>query len=139
MRSRIRSAAHILERVGLGLAGATCGLLVAVQVGSSIDALASEGFLIAMMVAGAIGFYLGIDTPPLEFEGATGPLAPKVDAAEFLTAAGTFLATLSALVAIGVIAIREMPHFSWNMLMLMGWVAGIAMQIVAGAIARTRR
>lgn len=139
MRSRIRKAAHVLERVGLGLAGATCGLLVSTQVGSSIDALASEAFLVAMMLGGAIGFYIGIDTPPLEFDGAVGGAPAAVDAAEFLTAVGTFLAALSALIAIGVIAFRETPHQSWNMLMLLGWIAGITMQIVAGAIARWRR
>ena len=66
MRFRVRKAAHVLERIGLAMAGAACGLFVAVHVGSSIAVLTSRGFLVVMMTGGAIGFYLGIDTPPLE-------------------------------------------------------------------------
>jgi len=41
--------------------------LVGTYVGSSIAALTSQGFLVVMMIGGAIGFYLGIDTPPVAF------------------------------------------------------------------------
>ena len=47
------------------MAGAACGLFVAAHVGTSVSALTSQGFLVIMMIAGAIGFYLGIDTPQL--------------------------------------------------------------------------
>jgi ammonia channel protein AmtB len=91
-----------------------------------------------MMIGGAIGFYLGIDTPPLAFHGPNAGPDQKVDSAEFLTAVGTFLATSAAFVSIGVIAFRETPHVSWNVLILTGWVVGLVMQTVAGAIARAR-
>jgi hypothetical protein len=65
MRSRVRRFAHVLERIGLAMAGGACGLFVAVHVGSSIRGLNSQGFIVIMMICGAIGFYLGIDTPPL--------------------------------------------------------------------------
>jgi hypothetical protein len=68
MQFRVRKAAHVLERIGLAMAGAACGLFVAIHVGSSIAALTSQGFLVVMMIGGAIGFYLGIDTPPLAFK-----------------------------------------------------------------------
>ena len=48
-----------------------------------------------MMICGAIGFYLGIDTPPLEFD-ANQPNR-KVDSAELFSAVGTFLAAMTAL------------------------------------------
>ena len=64
MRFRVRKFAHVLERTGLAMAGAAAGLFVAAHVGSSIAALTTQGFLLIMMIAGAIGFYLGIDTPP---------------------------------------------------------------------------
>ncbi|MFX8024233.1 hypothetical protein ABTK62_20520, partial [Acinetobacter baumannii] len=64
MRSRVRKFAHVLERFGLALAGAASGLFVAIHVGSSVSALTSQAFLLIMMLGGAIGFYLGIDTPP---------------------------------------------------------------------------
>ena len=133
MRFRVRKAAHVFERLGLAMAGAACGLFVSAHVGSSISALTSQGFLLIMMILGAVGFYLGVDTPQLTFHGEDDP---KIDAAEFLSAVGTFLATLTAFFAVGIIILREEPRIGWTWLIFAGWVAGIAMQIVAGAIAR---
>jgi len=135
MRFRFRKSAHVLERIGLAMAGAACGLFVSAHVGSSISALTSEGFLLAMMVIGAIGFYLGIDTPQLAFHGEDDS---KIDAAEFLSAVGTFCATLTAFFSVAIIILREAPHIAWTWLILVGWIAGISMQIVAGAKARSR-
>jgi hypothetical protein len=143
MQFRVRKAAHVLERIGLAMAGASSGLFVGVHVGSSFAGLTSQGFLVVMMIGGAIGFYLGIDTPPLAFhepnaEPSKSGSIGKVDAAEFLTAAGTFLATLAAFVSVGVIVLRENPRTFWTIAIMLGWVVGVMMQIVAGAIARTR-
>jgi hypothetical protein len=143
MQFRVRKAAHVLERVGLAMAGASSGLFVGVYVGTSFAALTSQGFLVVMMIGGAIGLYLGIDTPPLAFhepnaEPSKGGSGGKVDTAEFLTAAGTFLATLAAFVSVGVIVLRENPRSFWTMTIMLGWVVGVTMQIVAGAMARTR-
>jgi hypothetical protein len=143
MRSRVRRFAHVLERVGLAMAGAASGLFVAVHVGSSVAVFASQGFIVIMMFAGAVGFYLGIDTPPLPFhasnnEASNGGSGGKVDAAEFLSAVGTFLATLTAFVSICVIVIHGEPHIFWTITMMAGWVVGVMMQIIAGAIARRR-
>ena len=143
MQFRVRKAAHILERIGLAMAGASSGLFVGVHVGSSIATLTSQGFLVVMMIVGAIGFYLGIDTPPLAFHGPNGEPSKdgsgrKIDTAEFLSAVGTFLATLTAFVSVGVIVLRENPHTFWSIIIMLGWVVGVMMQIVAGAIARTR-
>src|SRR5580704_14585456 len=113
MQLRVRKAAHVLERSGLAMAGAACGLFVATHVGSSIAALTSLGFLVAMMICGAIGFYLGIDIPPLVFHGPNGEPSRsggRVDTTEFLSAVGTFLATLTAFISVGVIVLREDPH-----------------------------
>ena len=143
MRFRVRKAAHVLERIGLAMAGAACGLFVAVHVGSSIALLTSQGFLVVMMTGGAIGFYLGIDTPPLAFHGpnggpSKGDSGRKIDTAEFLSAVGTFLATFTAFVSVGVIVFHENPRIVWTTVIMLGWVVGLTMQIVAGAIARTR-
>ena len=135
MRSRVRRFAHVLERFGLAMAGAACGLFVAAHVGSSISVLTSQGFLLLMMAIGAIAFYLGIDTPQLPFHDDDDV---RIDAAEFLSAAGTFLATLTAFVSVGIIILREEPHIAWTYLIMAGWIAGISMQIVAGAKARMR-
>src|SRR5476651_1042664 len=143
MRSRMRKFAHVLERIGLAMAGAASGLFVAAHVGSSIAALTSQAFIVIMMIGGAVGFYLGIDTPPLAFyapddEGSKGSSGGKIDSAEFLSAVGTFLAALTAFVSVGVIVLRENPHIYWTMLIMLGWVVGVMMQIIAGAIARMR-
>ena len=143
MQFRVRKMAHVLERFGLALAGAACGLFVAAYVGSSVAAFASQWFLVIMMIGGAIGFYLGIDTPPLAFHGlnaeaSKGVSGGKIDTAEFLSAAGTFLATLTAFVSVGVIVLREDPHIFWTIAVMLGWVVGLMMQIIAGAIARAR-
>ncbi len=142
MRSRARKFAHVLERSGLAMAGAAAGLFVAAHVGSNIGALTTQGFLLAMMIVGAVGFYLGIDTPPLPFQESHEELvdgvSEKIDAAELLSAVGTFLAALTAFVSVGVILLRADPHLSLTWVVMAGWLAGVAMQIVAGTIARTR-
>jgi archaellum biogenesis protein FlaJ (TadC family) len=135
MRARVRKVAHIFERIGLAMAGAASGLFVGVHVGSSIALLTSQGFLLVMMISGAIGFYLGIDTPPQTFEHGH---SRQVDAAEFLSAAGTFLAALTAFVSVGVIVLRDNTHIFWTAVILLAWTVGVTMQIVAGAIARFR-
>jgi hypothetical protein len=143
MQLRVRKAAHVLERIGLAMAGASGGLFVGVHVGSSLAALASQGFLVVMMISGAVGFYLGIDTPQLAFHGPNAEpsrsgSSRKIDTAEFLSAVGTFLATLTAFVSVGVIVIREDPGTVWTIIIMLGWVVGVMMQIIAGAIARMR-
>jgi hypothetical protein len=137
LRFRVRKSAHVLERIGLAMAGASCGLFVSAHVGSSIGVLTSQGFLLSMMIAGAIAFYLGIDTPQLAFHSEDGDAS--VDAAEFLSSVGTFLATLTAFASVGIIILRQEPHIAWTWLIMAGWVLGISMQIVAGAKARMRR
>jgi hypothetical protein len=139
MRSRVRKFAHVLERLGLAMAGAASGLFVAIHVGSSVEALTSQAFLLIMMVGGAIGFYLGIDTPPQPFHPPDDPSsAGRVDAAEFLSAVGTFLAALAAFASVGVIVLRAEPHIFWTTAIMLGWVFGVSMQITAGTIARAR-
>jgi hypothetical protein len=141
MRSRVRKFAHVLERLGLAMAGAASGLFVGAHVGTSFAALTSEGFLLLMMLGGAIGFYLGIDAPQLAFHSDHGQ-APdskaKIDSAEFLSAVGTFLAAFSAFASVGIILLRHDPHMLWTLLIMAGWVFGISMQTVAGAMARYR-
>jgi hypothetical protein len=144
MRSRVRKFAHVLERLGLAMAGAASGLFVAALVGSSFALLTSQAFLLFMMMGGAVGFYLGIDTPPLPFHPTNGPPSSggtggRIDSAEFLSAVGTFLATFSAFASVGVIVLRHEPHIAWTAMIMAGWVVGVAMQIIAGAIARLRR
>ncbi|MCK1542114.1 hypothetical protein IVA87_08395 [Bradyrhizobium sp. 147] len=134
MRFGVRKTAHVFERVGLAMAGAACGLFVGAYVGSAIPTLTTQGFLLLMMVLGFIGFYIGIDTPQMPFDEAHS----QIDAAEFLSSAGTLCATLTALASVAVIVLRLDPHIAWTWLALLGWIGGVAMQIVAGTKARMR-
>jgi hypothetical protein len=140
MRSRVRRFAHVLERIGLAMVGAACGLFVAAHVGSSIAVFTSQGFLLIMMIGGAVGFYLGIDTPPLpEPKGEPASAGgTKVDSADLLSAVGTFLAALTAFASVSLIVLRQDLHVYGTMLIMTGWVVGVMMQIIAGAIARAR-
>ena len=144
MRFRVRKFAHVLERLGLAMAGAASGLFVGVLVGSSVEALTSQGFLLLMMIGGAVGFYLGIDTPALPFhptsgQPSNGGTVEKIDSAELLSAVGTFLATFSAFASVGMIVLRHDPHLAWTTMIMAGWIVGVTMQIIAGAMARLRR
>jgi hypothetical protein len=143
MKTRVRKVAHVLERLGLAMAGAASGLFVAALVGTSHSVLTNQAFLLLMMIGGAVGFYLGIDTPPAPFTPSTGRPAEgiwdgKIDTPELLSAIGTFLAALSAFACVGVIVLRRDPHLAWVSMIMAGWVAGVAMQIIAGTIARLR-
>jgi hypothetical protein len=122
------------------MVGAASGLFVGAHVGSSIEALTSQAFLLIMMIGGAVGFYLGIDTPPLQEPKGESAGAPgtRVDSADLLSAIGTFLAALTAFTSVSVIVLREDLHVFGTMLVMLGWVVGVMMQIIAGAIARTR-
>ena len=126
------------------MAGAASGLFVAALVGTSHSALTNQAFLLLMMVGGAVGFYLGIDTPPAPFSPSTGRPADgvwdgKIDTPELLSAIGTFLAAFSAFACVGVIVLRHDPHLAWISMIMAGWVVGVAMQMIAGTIARLRR
>lgn len=125
------------------MAGAASGLFVAALVGTSHAALTNQAFLLLMMIGGAVGFYLGIDTPPLRFTAAgdrpaDGAWVGKIDTPELLSAIGTFLAALSAFASVAVIVLRRDPNLAWVSVIMAGWVVGVLMQMIAGTIARLR-
>jgi hypothetical protein len=143
-RSAVSRWAHVLERSGLALTGASCGLFVAAHVGrADIDLIGSAVAVLAMMLYGAAGFYLGIDLPqappdhhmhlPLRHG-----LGTKADIVELLSAAGTFLASVAAIVSVSSIVLDETPRASTALLICLGWAIGTTMQIAAGVIARLK-
>ena len=93
--------------MGLLWLGRQAVFLLVIHVGSIIAALTSQAFLLIMMISGAVGFYLGIDTPPVPFHLYDETGVFKVDSAEFLSAVGTFLGALAAFVSVGLIVLRE--------------------------------
>jgi hypothetical protein len=143
-RSTISRWAHVLERTGLALTGASCGLFVAAHVGrADIDLIGSAATVLAMMLYGAAGFYLGIDLPPappdhrmhLPFRPGIGS---RADAVELLSAAGTFLAAVAAVMSVSSIVLDETVYAATALLISSAWAIGASMQIAAGIIARMR-
>src|SRR6516225_3276233 len=63
-RSATSKIAHLVERTGLALTGMSCGLFVAAHIArANINLFGSTAAVFAIMIYGAIGFYLGIDLP----------------------------------------------------------------------------
>lgn len=142
-RSTVSRWAHVFERSGLALAGAACGLFVAAEVArANIDLLGTGGPILAMMLGGAAGFYLGIDLPPPPPHRVQLPLwrkgTSRTDAVELLSAAGTFLASAAAVVSVCAIILDDSMGASGTLLIGGGWAIGATMQIIAGIFARTR-
>jgi hypothetical protein len=143
-RSAVSRWAHVLERTGLALTGASCGLFVAAHVGrADIDLLGSAAAVLATMLYGAAGFYLGIDLPPAPRDHhmhlpLRHGLSTKADAVELSSAAGTFLAAVAAVISVSGIVLDEIAHPGAALLIWLGWAIGTTMQIAAGLIARRK-
>ncbi|HZR75337.1 MAG TPA: hypothetical protein VFB05_20755 [Bradyrhizobium sp.] len=136
-RSTISRSAHVLERIGLALTGGSCGLFVAAHVGrADIELIGSAASVFAIMIYGAAGFYLGIDLPHPPADDQT--LRGKADAVELLSAAGTFLAAVTAVISVSSIVLDEATHPASALLICLAWAVGATLQIAAGIIARRR-
>jgi len=128
--------AHVLERTGLAMAGAACGLFVAAYMArTQVDLLSGGLLVLVVMLVGALGFYLGIDVPPSATPPAEGAGPDRV---EILSAGGTFLATLCTLVSAVVVVLDLYPRLFWPAIILVGWLLGAVLQIAAGILARLR-
>ncbi|HZE55630.1 MAG TPA: hypothetical protein VE111_20435 [Bradyrhizobium sp.] len=143
-RSTVSRWAHVLERTGLALTGASCGLFVAAHVGrADIDLIGSAAAVFAMMIYGGAGFYLGIDLPPAPPDHRMHlplrhGLGTRADAVELLSAAGTFLAAVAAVISVSSIVLDETAHASTALLISLSWAIGTTLQIAAGVIARKK-
>jgi hypothetical protein len=143
-RSTISRWAHVLERTGLALTGAACGLFVAAHVErANIELIGSAAVVLAMMLYGAAGFYLGIDLPPVPRDHymhlpLRHGLGSSWDTVELLSAAGTFLAAVAAVVSVSSIILDETARPVPAILIGLCWAIGATMQIIAGIVARKR-
>jgi hypothetical protein len=97
----------------------------------------------AMMIYGGAGFYLGIDLPPAPPDHRMHlplrhGLGTRADAVELLSAAGTFLAAVAAVISVSSIVLDETAHASSALLISLSWAIGTTLQIAAGVIARKK-
>jgi hypothetical protein len=137
-RSAVSKGAHVIERIGLAMAGASCGLFVAAHMVRANIEMGSGFIPIAMLLFGALGFYLGIDLPPRRHPESAEGHAPQTDAVELLSAAGTFLTALASVISVYVIVADERLRTLVVLLIGIGWGIGAVMQVPAGLIARSR-
>ena len=135
-RSQLSRAVHVLQRSGLAIAGAICGTFVAALLARTSTMFDSVGFIALMVLIGTVGFYLGTDIP----RPASGVIADmeRVDLVELLSATGTFLAAIAALVSVYAIVFDETPQHLWEFVDGSWWVLGVTMQAVAGVAGRLR-
>ena len=56
-----------------------------------------------------------------------------------LSAAGTFLATVAALLSVFSIVFDEAPQRLWEFVVGSWWLGGVTMQVAAGSIGRLRQ
>jgi hypothetical protein len=64
--SHLNAFAQVIERIGLAIMGALCGLFVAALVAkANIEAINSIGVLLSAVLYGSVGFYLGTNIPSL--------------------------------------------------------------------------
>jgi hypothetical protein len=141
-RNAISRIARIIGRVGLAMAGTLCGLFVAgCVIRTDSGALDSAGFVLTMCLIGMVGFYLGIDIPQVRTQpiqaGKSG-FGKEVNPVELLSASGTFLTAMAALVSVTVIILDETLQLSATVVVGCAWLFGATMQVGAGAIARRR-
>jgi hypothetical protein len=129
----LSAVVHVIERLGLAMAGAMCGTFVAAQLTRANGALFdSAGFVAAMVFAGIAGFYLGIDIPH------PARARSRADVVELLSAIGTFLAAIAALISVYAFVFDEALSGVSTIAVASWWLLGVAMQVAAGAIGRVR-
>jgi hypothetical protein len=140
--SHLYGFAQVIERIGLAIMGALCGLFVAAFVArANIDAINSLGVLFSAVLYGSVGFYLGTNIPPLS-SGASGRTfsgtvsRPGTNPIALVSAMGTFLAAVTALVSVYMIIFDETPPFIWVIGIGFGWMLGVLLQLAAGTAVR---
>jgi hypothetical protein len=130
--------AHVVQRCGLAMTGALCGLFVVARLAkANVDTFDSIGVVFAMIRFGIIGFRLGNNTAPLSQDTRIG-VSPKADVIEAYNAAGAFLATVAALVSLYVVVFDEVLPVGWVVIVALYWLFGMTMQIIERLRVRRR-
>jgi hypothetical protein len=135
-RRAISRMAHVVECVGLAIAGVVCGLFVAASViRAHVATFDTVGFVMMMCLIGMAGFYLGIDMPRRRVH---AELMMGVNPIEWLSASGTLLAAMAALISVTMIILDETAQLTLTAVVGGGWLFGATLQVAAGALARLR-
>ena len=129
----ISRAAQLLERAGLAMTGAMIGTFVAAQLARTNVALFQTfGFIVLTVLSGMIGFYLRVNIP--RRPGTIRGRQSNVVLAGWLSAAGTFLSALAALVSVYALVFDEPLQCFWEFVIGSWWGIGVILQTAAGLI-----
>jgi hypothetical protein len=138
-RHHLNGFAQVMERVGLAIMGALCGLFVAAMVAKAdIEEINSLGALFSAVLYGSVGFYLGTNITSLSSSRTfSNPgSGPKTNPIALASATGTFVAAVAALVSVYMIIFDETPPVIWNVGIGFGWALGVLLQLSAGTAVR---
>ncbi|HXM27361.1 MAG TPA: hypothetical protein VN957_15160 [Chthoniobacterales bacterium] len=143
-RYYLNGFAQVIERIGLAITGALCGLYVAAFVArANIEAINSLGVLFSAVLYGSIGFYFGTNIPPLPSGASDRTFStgsrPKTNPITLASATGTFVAAVATLVSVYMIIFDETPPVICNVGIGFGWMLGVLLQLAAGAAARLKQ
>jgi hypothetical protein len=140
--THLNGFAEVMERIGLAITGALCGLFVAVMVAKAdIEEINSLGALFSAVLYGSVGFYLGTNIPSLSSSRTFSDpgSGPRTNPIALASATGTFVAAVAALVSVYMIIFDETPPAIWNVGIGFGWALGVLLQLAAGTVARLRQ
>src|SRR5882757_5660182 len=115
-RHHLNGFAQVMERIGLAIMGALCGLFVAAMVArADIEEINSLGALFSAVLYGSFGFYFGTNIPSLSSGRAFSNigLGPKASPITLASAIGTFVAAVAALLSVYMIIFDETPPVIW--------------------------
>src|SRR6266478_3639437 len=139
-RHQLNGFAQVMERTGLAIMGALCGLFVAAMVANAaIEEINSLGALFSAVLYGSLGFYLGTNIPSLSSSGTFSNTGAGPRTIALASATGTFVAAVAALVSVSMIIFDETPPVICNVGIGFGWMLGVLLQLAAGAAARLKQ
>jgi hypothetical protein len=140
--SHLDRFAQVIERISLAMVGALCGFFVAALVAkANVAEINSVAALFSAMLYGSLGFYLGTNIPSLpsgtsDRAGDDGGSVPGTNPLALVSATGTFLTAVAALVSVYLIVFDEVPPVVGIVGIGLCWTLGVLLQLVAGAAAR---
>ncbi len=136
-RYHFNGFAQVMERIGLAIMGALCGLFVAAMVAKAdIEEINSLGALFSAMLYGSLGFYVGTNIPSLSSSHTFSNTGSGPKTIALASAIGTLVAAVAALVSVYMIIFDETPPVIWNVGIGSGWALGVLLQLAAGTVAR---
>ena len=139
-RSSLIRSAHLLERIGLAAVGATCGLYVGAILLRQKGGLFESGWIVLLtMLYGALSYYVGIDLSrgvARKSIASTSEEYNGSEAAEIMSAAGTFGAAIAATLCVSILVLDQNLPNGLIVFVAGCWAVGSSLQVLAGTLAR---